>query len=97
MELANGLDVSIKLRGCRSCERSRMSAEVPPLGLEMFFATGKVSIEAAFAFEIESTDLGLVVAVKAGENKNKSIISIIASTGGSETLKSEKSLKILKS
>ncbi|CAG7823096.1 unnamed protein product, partial [Allacma fusca] len=66
MELANGLGVSIKLWGCRSCERSRMSTEVLPLGLEMFFATGKVNVEAAFAYEIESTDLGLVVAVKAG-------------------------------
>ncbi|CAG7734181.1 unnamed protein product [Allacma fusca] len=37
----------------------------------MFFATGKVSIEAAFAYEIESTDVGLLVAVKAQKGKNK--------------------------
>ncbi|CAG7819263.1 unnamed protein product, partial [Allacma fusca] len=71
MELGNGLDVPIKLRGCMSCERSRMLTEVPPLGLEMFCLTGKMSIEATFAYEIESTDLGLLIAVKAGENENK--------------------------
>ncbi|CAG7664121.1 unnamed protein product, partial [Allacma fusca] len=71
IEVANYLIVPIKLRGCRSCESSRTLAEVPPLGMEIFFATGKWSIEAAIVYEIESTDLALVVAVKAGRNENK--------------------------
>ncbi|CAG7829258.1 unnamed protein product [Allacma fusca] len=46
--VANGLNTSIKLRGCRSCERSNL-VEVPPLGVEMLFATATLSIEAAIA------------------------------------------------
>ncbi|CAG7734658.1 unnamed protein product, partial [Allacma fusca] len=57
MEVVNGLNVSLKLRGRRSCECSRMLAEVPPLGSEVFIETGKTGIEAAFAYEIEGTDL----------------------------------------
>ncbi|CAG7831489.1 unnamed protein product, partial [Allacma fusca] len=57
MEVVNGLNVSLKLRGCRSCECTRILAEVPPLGSEVLIATGKKDIEAAFAYEIEGTDL----------------------------------------
>ncbi|CAG7728793.1 unnamed protein product [Allacma fusca] len=69
MVVANGFCESIKLRGYRSCEWSGLT-EVPPLGVEMFFATAKLSIEAAVAYEIEGTDLGLIVAVKAKDNEN---------------------------
>ncbi|CAG7821701.1 unnamed protein product [Allacma fusca] len=71
MEVVNGLNVSLKLRGCRSFECARMLAEVPPLGSEMFIATGKTGIEAAFAYEIEGTDLGFFVAIIAQGNENK--------------------------
>ncbi|CAG7829170.1 unnamed protein product [Allacma fusca] len=71
MEVVNGLNVSLKLRGCRSCKCSGMLAEVPPLGSVMFIATGKKDIEAAFAFEVEGTDLGLLVAIKVQGNENQ--------------------------
>ncbi|CAG7717131.1 unnamed protein product, partial [Allacma fusca] len=57
LEVLNGLNVSLKLRGCRSCECTRILAEVPPLGSEVFIAAGKKGVEAAFAYEIEGTDL----------------------------------------
>ncbi|CAG7659406.1 unnamed protein product, partial [Allacma fusca] len=63
MEVVNCLDVSLKLRGCRSFECSRMLAEVPPLGTEIFIATSKTGIEAAFAYEIEGTDLGFLAEI----------------------------------
>ncbi|CAG7827696.1 unnamed protein product [Allacma fusca] len=71
MEVVNGLNVSLKLRGCRSFECARMLAQVPPLGSEMFIAARKIGIEAAFAYEIEGTDLGFLVAIKAQENENQ--------------------------
>ncbi|CAG7830871.1 unnamed protein product [Allacma fusca] len=48
MIVANGLNTAIKLRRCRSCERSTC-AEVPPSGVDMIYATAKLSIEAAIA------------------------------------------------
>ncbi|CAG7702051.1 unnamed protein product [Allacma fusca] len=47
-----------------------MLAVVPPLGFEVFYAAGKLSIEAALAYEVEGTDMGLLVAIKAQGDKN---------------------------
>ncbi|CAG7717701.1 unnamed protein product [Allacma fusca] len=71
MEVVNGLNVSLKLLGCRSFECARMLAEVPPLGSEMFIAAGKTGIEAAFAYEIKGTDLGFLVAIKTQGKENQ--------------------------
>ncbi|CAG7830138.1 unnamed protein product, partial [Allacma fusca] len=70
MEVVNGLNASLKLRGYRSCECSRNLAQVPPLGSEMFIATGKTCIVAAFAYAIEGTDLVFLVAIKVQGNEN---------------------------
>ncbi|CAG7824105.1 unnamed protein product, partial [Allacma fusca] len=71
LEVSNVLNVPMKVRGYSYFKGSAITTDVLPLGVEIFFATGKTCIEAAIAYEIESTDLALIVAVKAEEKGNK--------------------------
>jgi hypothetical protein len=53
-----------------------MPVEVFPFAREIFFASGNEMVEAIFAYEIETTELGLVVAFRVEESNNSFAASL---------------------
>ncbi|CAG7830495.1 unnamed protein product [Allacma fusca] len=69
VEIVNCLSVRLSKRNnwyCNSKENNALPLEILPLHRESLFVSGETNLEAMFCYEIISTDLALVIALKVG-------------------------------
>ncbi|CAG7829540.1 unnamed protein product, partial [Allacma fusca] len=69
VEIVNCLGVCLNNRNsyfCNSEDNNLLPLEILPLHRESFFASDETSLEAIFSYEIFSTDLAIVIALKVG-------------------------------
>ncbi|CAG7828014.1 unnamed protein product [Allacma fusca] len=69
VEIVNCLSVPLSNQNnwyCNSEENNLLPLEILPVHRERFFASGETNFEAMFSYEIISTDLALVIALKVG-------------------------------